>query len=207
MTDAANRRRDESGLTLIELMIAISLGVLVLVLVLGSLTLALRTGDNGLAAGKANDKLSLAMTEIKKQVVSAYVLFNPATEGSKAGSAIPAGFSLRLLSPSTGQPRCDQWRLAGTVLEDRSWIDGNATSATPWATVATGVVNPADQPPFALAATTEYGGRLLNVNLVVSASTTLGSNTTTQVQASFTAANAEFFPPSHTQFCTPVPRP
>lgn len=197
----------EDGVTLIELLIAISLGFLVLLMVMGSLTLIVKTGDNGLAAGRANDQASLALADIKRQVVSAYVLFNPATEGGNAGAATPAGFSLRLLTPVGGQTSCDQWRLVGTQLEQRSWPEGDAASVTPWATVATGLENSGSQPPFALDPAPIYGGRLLDVDLVLKASTSLGASNTTEVKASFTASNAEFFPSSHTQFCTPVPKP
>lgn len=200
------------GFTLLELLIALTIGVVVLGLVMTSLAVFLRTGYNGVALAQSNDKANVVFTEIGQQVVGADIVFNPTTEGTNAGTGIAKGFSLRVLSTASGRTTCVQWRVveptppaATEDLEVRSWPNGEPTRASSWSTLVTGLVN-ATTKPFALPGTTAYGGRLLEVDLVFRAAGT-SSSATTEFQSSFDAANAEFFSGTHSQFCTPVPAP
>lgn len=201
----------DDGFTLIELIIAMAIGMVVLGLTLISLTVSIRTGYSGVAMGQANDKANLAFTELRRQVSAADIVFNPATEGTNAGATIPTGFSLRILTDQSGTTTCVQWRLIDTAatgtLQVRSWPDGEPTQVTAWVPVVAGIVNPATTPPFALATTTAYGNRLLDVDLVVKAANTRASPVTTQIRSSFAAFNAQFFAGTHSAFCSPVPAP
>lgn len=193
----------EHGYTLVEMLIAATIALVVLGLVMVSLPLMVNITDNNLALHNANEKVYLAVDQLERQVEAANVIFNPATEGENAGPTISSGFSLRLYSSSTGTDRCDQWRVTATMqLEDRFWTPGIPSTLTSWVTVATGIENSSSTPPFALAATSAYGDRMLNVHLVLRASQTTAS-TTTNYQTSFTATDAQFYSPAEDDsFCT-----
>lgn len=204
----------EQGFTLLELLIAMGIGVVVITLVMMSLGLYVQTGDNGVAMGQADSNADLVLAQIQREIVGTNVIFNPATEGTNAGTGIPPGFSLRVLTAAAGQTTCVQWRVLGSGagplagdLQTRSWPNGEPSKVTQWSTIATGVDNAATQPPFVLDTTSGYGHRLLDVDLVIRAAHTPRSDAVTQVRASFSALDAEFFSPTDRQFCTPVPSP
>ena len=211
----------EDGFSMIELMISLAIGMVVLALVLVSLTTFLQTGYNGVATGQAADNMALVMTVIRRQVINADVLYNPATEGTNAGATIPAGFSLRMLtagarttaSPHTTLatatvPTCVQWRLLKTgSLQDRSWPTGRTTAARPWHTAATGIVNTRPgTPPFVLDTTGAYQHRVVKLSFSLP-ETTKSSGTALVVKSSVTALDAQFFNPTAGQYCGSVPSP
>jgi len=193
----------DSGFTLVEMMVAMVIAVIVMGLVVFSLPIFLKLGDNTSAMSRAGGEADVALATIGRQVADANVVFNPSTEGTKAGTDIPPGFSVRLLTDSKGVTTCDQWRLTSGSLEVRSWVNGSAT-ATKWSTIATKVDNTNTQPPFVLATTSHYGGRLLEVDLHLQSNTTKPI-ASTEIESSFAASDAEFFAPSDNQFCAPVP--
>lgn len=209
------RRVGEAGFGLLELMIAMTIGIVVIGLVLVSVTSFLQTGYNGVATGQANDKLALALTFLRRQVTAADIIYNP-TKTTAAGVVATAtkfrpGFSVRLLTTATGSTTCVQWRLLPTGhLQERSWPTNAATTAR-WKTMATSLVNATATAPFVLDPTSAYGGRVLQVDLVIrttrNAKTTVGPTT---IESSFTALDAEFYVPTAPQFCsppTPTPAP
>lgn len=200
----AESHENEAGFTLVELLIAMGLGSLVVGLAFAAFGVFSNAGNTAVAIGKSTSAADTALAQIQSQVESANVLFNPATEGTRAGAGIPAGFSLRILTVVKGATTCEQWRVSSGDLQKRTWATGS-TSSVPWATITTGVSNPRTEPPFSLASTTAYGGRMVNVDLVITASSNNRSGATT-VDDSFTAFDAEFFSSSDTQFCTPVPK-
>lgn len=205
-----------------EVMIATTIGMVVLALAMVSVITFMRTGYNGVAAGQANDKAELALTLIRRQVINSDVIYNPATEGTKAGSTVPAGFSLRILTagarttapPTTSLatstvPTCVQWRLLSTgKLQDRSWPTGEPTTVRAWHTMATQIMNPRPgTPPFKLDTSTgSYGHRVLKINLFLP-NTTKSTATTITLKSSVAALDAQFFAPTAAQFCSPVPSP
>lgn len=207
---------------MLELLVAMTIGVVLMGIAMLSITTFLQTGYNGVASGQANDRAALALTLIRRQVVNADVIYNPATEGSNAGPTVPAGFSLRMLTAGarTTAPRatslatatvptCVQWRLLATgTLEDRSWPTGHTTpeSVRSWRTVATGITNPTVRAPFTLDPTGAYGHRVLKIQFVLP-DTTKSTGTTISITTSVTALDAQFFAPTAAQFCSPVPAP
>lgn len=209
----------EEGFSILEVLVAVGIGMVILTLAMVSIVTFMQTGYNGVAAGQANDKAEIALTLIRRQLVNAEVVYNPATEGSKAGSTIPAGFSLRILTvgASTTAPpttdlstvttqTCIQWRLKTHLLQDRSWPTGHPTTVRPWHTVATTVRNAASTVPFALDLTGSYGHRVLKI-LIVLPETTKATGTTLSLKSSITALDAQFFAPTASQYCSPVPSP
>lgn len=214
-------RRDEEGLSILEVAIAMTIATVLLGLVMVSLSTFLQTGYNGVASGQANDNASLVVTIIRRQVVNADVLYNPANEGTNAGSTIPSGFSLRMLMAGASTtapietslatftvPTCVQWRLLTTgTLEDRSWPDGISATVRPWRTVMTGLVNPRPStPPFQIDTTGAYQHRVLKIAFVLP-QTQKSTGSSLTVRSSVTALDAQFFAPTASEYCSPVPTP
>ena len=175
--------------------------------VLGVSTLATSTGY-------ANEQAAITLTQLRQEIISADILFNPATEGSDAGtnpdgSSIPAGFSLRIYTELNGIPECVQWRLLDTgALETRSYSDQWQTDGAVgiWSTLETGVTNPVSNPPFSIDTGANFGGasgsRLVDVTLDFDQTTK--PVTMIQDQTSVAARDAEYYPNS-TGDCSPVP--
>ena len=214
-------RRGEEGFSVLEMLIAMMIGMVLLGLVMVSLSTFLQTGYDGVASGQANDNAALTMTVIRRQVVNADVLYNPANEGSNAGPTLPSGFSLRMLTagarttapPETvlgtiTVPTCVQWRLLKTGnLQDRSWPTGHPTTVRSWHTVMTGLVNRRPTtPPFKLDMTGAYQHRVLKLTLMLP-ETVKSTGTSLTLRSSVTALDAQFFAPTASEYCSPVPTP
>jgi len=194
------------GLTLVEMMIAMAIALIVMSLVFTSMMVVVRISGDSIATNHENQALDLAMVKIQAQVQSANLVFNPTLEGNRAGT-VPPGFSVRIVSVTKETSGvCDQWRVTAQQLELRSWkgTPGAAPhTVTPWVAVVNGVVNPTTSPPFALTPTPNYDHRVLRVDLSVHTGAKDAPSTT--VHTSFDDTDAQFFSPTDTQFCTPVP--
>ena len=191
------RARDE-GFSLLELMIALTIGMVVLGLVMLSLSTFLQTGYDGVATGQANDRAALALTALRRQVVNADIVYAPTT----------TGFSVLLLTALEKQGSwttfaCAQWHLAPTgTLYDLTWANGQPRPHGTGNPVATGIVNPKPStPPFTLdLSSSAFGHRILKVDFVLP-ETTQTSGTTLSIQSSITALDGQFYAPTAPQFC------
>jgi len=96
------RVRDDSGMTLVELMIAMPIALMALGLVFALIVVTTNIEGDGVALGRANGNVDNAVNAIKQDVINANVIFNPATEGPRAGVTIKPGFSLRMLTMGSG---------------------------------------------------------------------------------------------------------
>jgi prepilin-type N-terminal cleavage/methylation domain-containing protein len=145
----AQRGDDQSGYTLIEMLVVMSLMIGLLTVVFSILiTISTQTRDN-LARTRAVDQAQLGLMQIDRQIRSGNVISDPALESS-TGSGVPTYYSLRVYTQTDGVFQCVQWRVAYPVgsaygkLEYRSWkptwqaIGG----VTPWQTVANNIVKP-----------------------------------------------------------------
>lgn len=198
--------RDESeGFTLIELIVAMGVSMILLVMMASAMAVALRVNTGIVAVNRDNQQANIALGQIQHQVNTANLIFNPATEGTRAGTGTPPGFSVRILAVTSSGTTCDQWRVVTSNLETRSWPDGHAALASRWRTVIAGVVNSSTQPPFVLASTPSYGSRVLALDLSVH--TGAPSTPSTKITTSLSSTDAQFFSPLDTQFCTPTPTP
>ncbi|MGH9267201.1 MAG: prepilin-type N-terminal cleavage/methylation domain-containing protein [Acidimicrobiales bacterium] len=178
--------RSDAGLTLVETMIslailsvAVALMVAVLVSVQGVVN---RTSDRS----TSNDQARAALQQLDRQVRSGNVFYDP-TDG---------GMNIRIYTqvnaPTAGGARCMQWQVDGTELQTRSWEDAAGSpvggTVTPWATVASGVVNRQAPPTPAFALTTP--GRLLRITLRVNESARSGR--TVELNASVNGRNTQY---------------
>ena len=188
----------EEGFSMLELMIALTIGMVVLGLAMLSLTTFLQTGYDGVATAQANDRAALALTALRHQVVNADIVYAPTT----------TGFSVLLLTAIQKNGAwttyaCVEWHLAPSgTLYDLAWPNGSAKPHGPGVPVATGIVNPSPStPPFTLdLSSPEFGHRVLKVDFVLP-ETTKASGTTASMQSSITALDGQFYAPTAPQFC------
>ncbi len=190
----AQRTTGEEGFTLLELLVALGIGMVVLALAMVTVITFLQTGYNGVAMGQANDNAALALTALRRQVVNADIVYAPST----------TGFSLRLLTalPHTTFA-CVQWKLSTTgTLYDLSWPNGQSQPSGNGTPIATGIVNPRPStPPFTLdISSTSYGHRVLKVDFVLP-ETTKSTGAALSLQSSVTALDGQFYAPTAPQFC------
>jgi hypothetical protein len=207
--------RHEAGFSAVELVVAMLMLGTVMLMGFSAVGTVLGVGNQALGIQQSTTVAALAMTELRAEVVSANILFNPATEENNAGtnpdgSSVPAGFSLRIYTQTNGIFTCFQWRLLDTgALQLRSWSDQWQTNGVVkgWTTLLTGIVNASSDPPFTLDTGANYGGstssRLLDVDLWVRSSQQANP---IEVRASIAGRDAEYYP-QNTGDCSPVPDP
>jgi len=171
-------RRDESGMTLVELLVSMSVFTLCMTVVFGAVILVVRKSTDVQKSADVTSALRLAMSQIDRQVRSGNVLFSPAGE-TTAGcvtSGVNSGTCMRVFTQSNGTEKCVQWQIiidpaspTTKLLRTRSWATDWATSGdlTGWSTVARGLTLEPGIDPFTLqGASTPYKERLLDVRLV-----------------------------------------
>ncbi|MDM7853408.1 PulJ/GspJ family protein [Cellulomonas alba] len=217
----ARRRRPagESGWTLVELIVAMSLFAGLLVIVFSVLiTISLQTKDN-LARTRAVDQVQLGLMQIDRQVRSGNVISNPASESS-ADSGVPASYSLRVYTQTDGVYQCVQWRVrfpTGSpygLLEYRSWKPQWASTGgvEPWAVVARNIVapakavnlgDPATWPPFLQ--TDPAKGQTVTVTFQVKDPAQRASSKPATISSVLTGRNTIYGYPADS--CADVPNP
>lgn len=176
-------RSQDAGLSLVELVVAMSVFGLAMAMVYSAVALvSTKTADIQKSAdGPAQVRQALA--QIDRQVRSGNVLYAPGNEAvgvdATAGCTTPSspadlnvGTCMRVYTQANGSERCVQWQVRpdparpGTSeLRTRSWqpawqsLGAGAVSA--WAPVARGLSS--SHFPFRLAGGSSYGARLLDI--------------------------------------------
>ncbi|MHB8681982.1 MAG: type IV pilus modification PilV family protein [Acidimicrobiales bacterium] len=209
------RASSEGGFTAVEMAIACSVLLLVAMMGFAAMRSTLSGSTQDLAKSQATTVSGEALNELRLQATSANVLYNPATEGSNAGtnpdnSSIPAGFSLRIYTQANGIRTCMQWRVLDTgTLQVRSWSNDWQTNGVvgKWTALLTGITNPANTPPFVLDQGANFGGagssRLLDIDFILGGKSIVQP---VQVQSSIAGRNAEYFP-QNSGVCSQMPTP
>lgn len=203
----------EDGFTVIEMMIATTVMMVVALMAFYGIATMSSVSTQGQARAQANTVVSSALDQIRLEVTSANIIYDPAAEGSNPGknpdgSSIGAGFSLRIYTQNNGILTCMQWRLLDTgALQVRSWSDDwqvNGVVKT-WTTLVSGITNKTGTAPFVLDNGSNYGGstssRLLDLDVLVGGSSI---PTPVEVKASIAGRDAEYYP-QNTGDCSPVP--
>jgi type II secretory pathway component PulJ len=203
------RRRTDAGTTLIEMVVVMGLLSVILGIVL-SVLVSMQNAENRVnGRSQTNDQVKLAVQDIDRQVRSGNVPYNPATEGTNAGSGIPTGFSMRVYTQANGTQKCVQWRVTGGKLQSRGWttswrIDNQVSG---WRTVADHIVNSSSTPPFVLDTSPNFGGttnpRLINIDVIANVNSNAGSNV--EGKASITGRNFQYG--GDPAVCSDIPTP
>lgn len=205
----ADRPRDDAGLTLIELLVAMSLFMGVIAGVYGVLISVQRQGSDIAGREETVGNARIGLAQMDRQIRSGNVLYSPINEtvptscqaGTTAG--VDAGPCMRVYTQANGVERCVQWQVDASagVLRSRSWsatwqTDGLVTG---WAVVARGM-----QPGsvFTLqGGSTAYGSRLVDILLLVRDPRSKGA--AQDVQTSLSGRNTLYgYDPG---VCNPVP--
>jgi prepilin-type N-terminal cleavage/methylation domain-containing protein len=201
-------RSDDSGMTLVELLVAMIIFGVAMSMILTATILAVQVKEEVLQSASAVTQLRQSLQVIDRQVRSGNVLFNPGAEtvpNTCTGSvATRSGTCMRIYTQADGVPLCFQWQVVDqgvgkSILRSRSWAPGGTSSA--WATVATGLT--VNGNPFMLeGAATPYSERLVRVNLLAYDER---QGKDVAVDSSLTGRNTTYgFDAGQ---CTPVPPP
>ncbi|MHB8593853.1 MAG: hypothetical protein ACYDB3_05880 [Acidimicrobiales bacterium] len=219
--DPLPRGPEEEGFSMMELVFAMGVMMVVMFMGLKATGSLLKVEGEAVSKGQSTTQTAAAFNELRQELVSANILFDPANEfdsnnvnyagTNPDGSRIPPGFSMRVYTQVSGDPMCVQWRLLNTGdLQTRSWSNLWQTNniVHPWATLASGLDNAQASPPFVLDAGRNYGGsassRLMDIDLFEVANQ--ARIAPVQMQSSIAARDAEYYPPN-TGDCSPVPAP
>jgi prepilin-type N-terminal cleavage/methylation domain-containing protein len=205
---ASRRLKDERGMTLVELTVAmmiLSIVMLVMTTTLSSIQRAVVEED---VRTRLNDQARLAVQSIDRLVRSGNILYNPVDEaGNDPYSASATGYMFRIYTQaeqSAGQSaRCAIWLLNDKQqLLYRTWPILEPENASEWQVVADSVVNrDLNNPAFSL----DAAGRTIAVNFYVNPDLTHRPQATQVVSASLTGRNTSFGYPA--QLCATLPSP
>lgn len=166
--DRRLRARGDSGVTMVELLITMTIFGTILAVIYGVLISVQKQTADTVKRADSVDQVRLALSEIDRQVRSGNVLYNPIYE-----AAIGFPMSMRVYTQANGMQRCVQWQIIGGALRTRGWSTTWQTdppgAVTPWRTIARNVVNTSAETPFVLSGggTTAYGSRLVDIRILV----------------------------------------
>lgn len=196
-------RDEDSGLTLIEVLVSMSIFSIVIAISYGALIAIQRQSRDTTARADAVSESRLGLAQMDRQIRSGNVLFDPANE---ADLGYP--MSMRIYTQANAENKCVQWQLADGELRMRSWTPdypapGSTKSA--WSTIARDIVNDPAQAldtPFTLAgASGPYSARVVNVYLKVKSSKSSGKPV--DVKTSLTGRNTVYGYDQN--ICSPIP--
>ncbi len=196
---AIDRIRDrltgEAGLTLAELVVAISMLGVVMLIVTSTLASVQNVVVRENARSELNNNARLALQTIDRNVRSGNLLYDPAAElGNDPYDALATGYMLRVYTQAKHQPvddpRCALWLIDDQQqLKYRWWPALDPDSATDWRVVADGVVNrDLGAPAFTLGG----DGRTIAVAFLVNANLSNDPDATQAFEASLTGRNTSF---------------
>jgi prepilin-type N-terminal cleavage/methylation domain-containing protein len=204
-------RRDERGITLSELLIAMSILSIVMVIfgsVLASVQGAVVRQDS---LSRTLDNTRLALQQLDHEMRSGNVLYDPALENGSGAGAVTSctgclpGYTLRVYTQTNSLFKCVLWKIdANQNLMTREWPPLDTDSARPWRVVATGIVNRTlGQAAWTLDTDSLKGGRTLNVVYAANNDLTHLPGQTERVQASLTGRNTSYGYPANVCQTTP----
>jgi hypothetical protein len=204
-----SRLGEESGMGLGEVMISMTVMVVVIAILLSTLTAVQKLASRTDSKGINNDQARLAMIQLDREIRSGNVLYDPATES-------PSGFVLRIYTQSNANIRtpspgyvCRLWRVNDEEeLQSRYWPPNQPEDATPWITVATGIVNRIMSPTVTAFSRTDVasatGGRVINIVLMVNNAYANRPEETVRIETSITGRNTSYGFPVNVCSSTPA---
>jgi prepilin-type N-terminal cleavage/methylation domain-containing protein len=178
--------RDDSGFTMIEIVVVMVIMTVVLIIFTSGITQAFSAENKNDTAASAENQLVVAFQRLDKEVRYASAISSP---GTQAGDPV-----VEFLSPdltSTTNSTCTQVRLHTSTgqLQQRTWTQG-AVGATPtptgWQQLASSVIAATPK------ATASAGSTSTSTVVVVAPFATIGPNPTQQFQRLEVAVNVTF---------------
>jgi len=196
-------RRDERGLSLSELLVAMMVMSLASVVFLTTLSSVQRSVAETDIRTRTNTQARLALQTLDHEVRSGNILYDPSQD------LTDPYFRFKIYTQAnatTRQPApgytCRLWRISSAnELQTRWWPPNQPEDASAWQTVATGVVNKAVATPvnaFELDPDPNKGGRTVNVVFLVNEDLNGDlSSGTVKIQGALTGRNTSYgFPVS-----------
>jgi prepilin-type N-terminal cleavage/methylation domain-containing protein len=208
--------QSERGMTLVEVLVAMSIMSIVLLVFTSVLTSVQRAVARQDSLSQTLDQSRLAMQQLDREMRSGNVLYDPALENAAPGvpGRIPSctgcvpGYTLRVYTQTNadtrGTYRCVLWKIDNQQLMTRWWPPLEPSNASGWRIVATGIVNRTlSESAFSLDPDSLTGGRTLNVLYAVNSDLTHRSTQTARIQASLTGRNTSYGYPANVCQQTP----
>ncbi len=202
------RGTGERGMTLVELVVAMSMLSVVLLIFTSVLASVQRTVVVNQSLSQANDQARLALQQLDRELRSGNVITDPANAIAGFSDA-PAYQRLLIYTqvdlPTRGQAECELWKITSSrELQVRRWIPGAATWTTAWRTVAEDVVNrETGQHAFEMNADELKGERTVDIVLQVNPVFDDTPTRTIELRASLTGRNTSYNYP--TNICQTLP--
>jgi prepilin-type N-terminal cleavage/methylation domain-containing protein len=200
--------RGERGLTLVELLVAMSIMSIVMLVFTTTLSSVQRTVVEEDVRSRLNDQARLALQSIDRLVRSGNILYDPVDEsGNDPYDVAATGYMFRIYTQaeqSDAQPaRCALWLVNDDrELLYRTWPIQEPENATDWQVVADSVVNrDVGEPAFEL----DAAGRTIAVRFFVNPDLDHRPQATQVFEASLTGRNTSFGYP--VQLCQTLPDP
>ena len=211
-------RDEQAGMTLVEMLVAMSILSIVL-LVFTSVLSSVQAGVNRQdSLSQTLDQARLSIQELDRELRSGNVLYDPALENAPAGtpgaitscSGCQPGYTLRVYTQTNADTRgtyeCVLWKVSNEQIMVRYWPPLEPFNASGWRVVATGVVNRSLSPPvpaFSLDPDTLKGGRTLDVLYAMNSNLAKHATQTAKIQAALTGRNTSYGYPANVCQVTP----
>ena len=188
------RLHDETGMTLVELVLAMFVLGLVAAGAVGVLTTVNRAALASERSGSARDRAVSALSRLESDVRSGAIVSDPALPDPACIPGDMPSSCLRVyVMGSDGTGRCIEWRLNNQSLERRSWLPASGP-VSGWENAADGVVNGSlgsSVPTFRIDPLS--GGRTVEVTLFLPGGSGAAGEPV-RVQTSATARNGRVSP-------------
>ena len=199
------RPKGQGGMTLVELVVAMSMLSVVLLIFTSVLASVQRTVVENQRYSEANDAARLALQQLDRELRSGNVINDPATPPT----GYPANNSLLIYTqanlPTRGQAQCEIWKITtGHELQVRRWIAGSSTWETGWRTVAEHIVNrTTGVNAFEMNSDPLKGERTVDIRLQVNPELVAQPGRTIDIRGSLTGRNTSYNYP--TNICQALP--
>ena len=142
------RDRDESGFSLVELLVAMTIFSLLMAILTGLFITIMNQANDNLGRQRAVEQARLGLSQIDRQIRSGNLIIDPGLDGPGV-SGVPKNYSLRIYTQEGGDDKCVQWRVIFPdaasdfgALEFRSWQLAYTSTVTAWSRVASNLVAP-----------------------------------------------------------------
>ena len=220
---------DESGFTLVEMMVALAIMGVVMAIFLGTLAWVQTGLVRETARSNTMDQARLALEAIDRQVRSGSVLFagsscaKPSSVTDPSTSAtytVPANYGLTIYTRGAYSTSAAfgwvQYAVANNALWTREYTSSGGNVWSSWRSIASGIINATlstgttTDVPFALDTSSNYtsssgASRVVNVVFVVNSKTSDTTATNARLTSAFAIRNQPGSTSSDNVACTAVP--
>lgn len=183
------RLRDQEGMTLVELVVAMAVLSIAIVILLSTLTTVQTASVNEDVRSRTINQVRLVMQSIDRQVRSGNLLYPPNAAGYTLLIYTQA-YAVQDAAAFGTSSRCAMWVVdSQQQLMYGYWEPNDPTPTTTWRVVADGIVNRTlSQSAFTLDPT----GRTMTVQFLLNSDLTNHPTATERLQSSVTGRNTSF---------------